>query len=326
MTSEVESTLGFQDLGLSEQVQEALKDVGYETPSPIQARLIPFMLAGRDVFGQAQTGTGKTAAFALPLLSKIDIDGKKPQILVMTPTRELAIQVAEAFKKYASRIPGFKVVPIYGGQEYGVQLRALRNGVHVVVGTPGRVMDHMERGTLNLDGLTGLVLDEADEMLKMGFKEDIEWILDRTPGTQQIALFSATLPAPIRTMARKYLKDPEEIIIKAKTSTVEATRQRYLIAAGYQKPEVLARVLEAETYDAVLVFVRTKLDTVSVAEKLINTGLSAAALNGDVPQNMRERIVEQLKSGKLNILVATDVAARGLDVERISLVVNDDIP
>ncbi|MFZ2955267.1 MAG: DEAD/DEAH box helicase, partial [Candidatus Ozemobacteraceae bacterium] len=326
MTSEAPVVIKFSDLDLIEPLQKALEKVGYEAPTPIQAKLIPFMLAGRDVLGQAQTGTGKTAAFALPLLSMIDLTLAQPQVLVLAPTRELAIQVAEAFQKYASFMKGFHVLPVYGGQEYGGQLRALSRGVHVVVGTPGRVMDHMERGTLKLGSVKHLVLDEADEMLHMGFKEDVEWILDRTPETRQIALFSATLPLTIKTMARKYLKDPQEIIIKARTTTVEATRQRYWMVSGTHKLDALTRILEAETFEAILIFVRTKQATLELSEKLSARGFAAAALNGDIPQNHRERIVDQLKNGRLNILIATDVAARGLDVERISHVINFDIP
>jgi ATP-dependent RNA helicase DeaD len=253
------SPLSFKDLSLPEALQKALDAVGYETPTPIQAQMIPLMLAGHDVLGQAQTGTGKTAAFALPLLARIDLARAVPQVLVLTPTRELAIQVAEAFHRYAAFLPGFQVVPIYGGQEYTGQLRRLGRGVHVVVGTPGRVMDHITRETLRLDALTCLVIDEADEMLRMGFKEDVEWILEHTPGRRQIALFSATLPPPIRTIAKKYLHHPEEILIKAKTSTVEATRQRYWVVSGIHKLDALTRILEAEPFEAVLIFVRTKL-------------------------------------------------------------------
>ena len=318
--------LTFQQLALSEPILKALNDVGYETPSPIQAETIPLLLSGRDVLGQAQTGTGKTAAFALPALSNIDISQRDPQILVLTPTRELAIQVAEAFHKYAKHIKGFNVLPIYGGQEYGGQIRSLKRGVHAVVGTPGRVMDHIRKGTLNLDGLKTLVLDEADEMLRMGFIDDVEWILEQTPKTRQIALFSATMPAQVRRIATAHLTNPAEITIKMKTATANLIRQRFWPVSGMHKLDALTRILEAETFDGMIIFVRTRIATVEVAEKLSARGFAASALNGDIPQAQRERTVDQLKKGKLDILVATDVAARGLDVERISHVVNYDIP
>jgi ATP-dependent RNA helicase DeaD len=317
---------GFSTLPLPATLLKALSDVGYELPTPIQSRVIPVMVEGKDLLGQAQTGTGKTAAFALPILANIDLKRTAPQALVLTPTRELAIQVAAAFEKYAAHIPGFQVVAIYGGQEYTPQFRRLNRGVHVIVGTPGRVMDHISRSSINLDYLKTLVLDEADEMLRMGFKEDVEWVLEHTPETRQIALFSATLPAEIRAIARKYLKEPEEISIKAKTTTVEATRQRYWLVQGIHRLDALTRILEAETYDAVLIFVRTKLASLDLVEKLVARGFAAAPLNGDIAQSQRERTVEQLKSGKLNLLVATDVAARGLDVDRISHVINYDVP
>ncbi len=316
----------FKDLGLSEPILKALSDVGYETPSPIQARTIPFILAGTDVLGQAQTGTGKTAAFALPLLSKLDLKNTAPQVLVLTPTRELAIQVAEAFQKYASHMKGFHVLPIYGGQDYYGQLQQLRRGPHVVVGTPGRVMDHMRKGTLQLVSLQCLVLDEADEMLRMGFIDDVEWILEQTPAAHQIALFSATMPPAIRRIAQKYLNAPETISIEVKTTTAETIRQRYWLVSGTHKLDALTRILESESFDAMLIFVRTKTSTVELAERLEARGYSAAALSGDVQQKMREKTVQRLKDGSLDILVATDVAARGLDVERISHVVNYDIP
>lgn len=316
----------FRELKLSSPVFQAISDVGYETPSPIQAQTIPIMLDGLDMVGQAQTGTGKTAAFALPLLSKLNISIKPVQVLVLTPTRELAIQVAEAFQKYAKNMKGFHVLPIYGGQDYRTQLRALERGVNVVVGTPGRVMDHMRRGTLKLDGLTTLVLDEADEMLRMGFIDDVEWILDKTPAKRQIALFSATMPAQIRRIASKYLRNPEHITIKSTTSTASTIRQRYWSVSGTRKLEALTRILEVETFDAMLVFVRTKTSTIELAEKLEARGYACAALNGDIAQNQRERTVEHLKKGKIDIIVATDVAARGLDVPRISHVINFDIP
>jgi ATP-dependent RNA helicase DeaD len=324
----IEPTLhkGFIDLGLSKAVLRALDDVGYEAPTPIQAQMIPEILAGKDVLGQAQTGTGKTAAFALPLLSRINLKTKNPQVLVLTPTRELAIQVAEAFQRYAGHIKGFHVLPIYGGQDYERQFRRLKHGTHVVVGTPGRVMDHIRRETLNLDKLSCLVLDEADEMLRMGFIDDVEWILEQTPSERQIALFSATIPSAIRRIAHKYLQNPVSITIKTRTATVEATRQRFWMVSGFHKLDALTRILEAETFDGVLVFVRTKTATAELSEKLEARGFLSAPLSGDIAQRQRERTIERLKSGKLNIIVATDVAARGLDVDRISHVINYDIP
>jgi ATP-dependent RNA helicase DeaD len=316
----------FSELGLDGAVLKALKDVGYETPSAIQAATIPLLLAGRDVVGLAQTGTGKTAAFALPILSRLDVSQKSPQALVLAPTRELALQVCEAFEKYAAHVRGVHVLPVYGGQGYGVQLSALRRGVHIVVGTPGRIMDHLEKGTLDLSELKYLVLDEADEMLKMGFAEDVETILADTPDDKQVALFSATMPAQIRRISKKYLHDPEEITVKNKTTTSANTTQRYLMVSYPQKVDALTRILEVENFEGMIVFVRTKNETETLAEKLRARGYSAMAINGDVAQVQRERTVEQLKSGKLDILVATDVAARGLDVERISHVVNYDIP
>jgi ATP-dependent RNA helicase DeaD len=321
-----ETITAFSQLALAKPLLRALDEVGYEIPSPIQAETIPLLLAGNDVLGQAQTGTGKTAAFALPLLSRLDPKQKDPQVLVLAPTRELAIQVAEAFQKYAKYMEGFHVLPIYGGQDYGGQMRALKRGVSVVVGTPGRVMDHMRRGTLKLDKLNALVLDEADEMLRMGFIDDVEWILEQTPSNRQIALFSATMPAQIRRIASKYLKDPKEITIKVATTTASTIRQRYWLVSGLHKLDALTRILEAEPFDAMLVFVRTRTITTELSEKLAARGYAAAPLNGDIPQNQRERTVDQLKKGKLDILVATDVAARGLDVERISHVINYDIP
>ncbi len=316
----------FNALQLAAPLMQALQDVGYENPTPIQAQTIPLILAGRDVLGQAQTGTGKTAAFALPILSNIDLSQTDPQALVLAPTRELAIQVAEAFQRYAEHLKGFHVVPIYGGQDYGIQLRMLRRGVHVVVGTPGRVMDHIRRGTLNFNSLKCLVLDEADEMLRMGFIDDVEWILEQTPSHRQVALFSATMPPPIRRIAQKYLNNPAEVTIQTKTTTVDTIRQRYWIVGGSHKLDILTRILEVEPFDGILIFVRTKTMTIELAEKLQARGYGAAALNGDMPQSQRERTVEQLKSGVLHIVIATDVAARGLDVERISHVINYDIP
>ena len=316
----------FADLGLSDKVLKALADVGYEKPSAIQAATIPSLLAGRDVVGLAQTGTGKTAAFALPILSRLDLSQKTPQALVLAPTRELALQVCEAFEKYAAHIKGVHVLPVYGGQAYGVQLSALRRGVHVVVGTPGRIMDHLEKGTLDLTELRFLVLDEADEMLNMGFADDVETILADTPDDKNVALFSATMPAQIRRMSKQYLNNPEEITVKRTTATAPNITQRYLLVSYPQKIDALTRILEVENFEGMIVFVRTKSETEMLAEKLRARGFSAAAINGDVVQAQRERTVNQLKSGKLDILVATDVAARGLDVERISHVVNYDIP
>jgi ATP-dependent RNA helicase DeaD len=316
----------FADLGLAGPVLSAVASVGYEAPSPIQAATIPPMMAGRDVVGLAQTGTGKTAAFALPILSRLDLSQKKPQALVLAPTRELALQVCEAFEKYAAGSPGVKVLPVYGGQGYGVQLSALRRGVHIIVGTPGRIMDHLDKGTLDLTELRFLVLDEADEMLNMGFAEDVETILADTPDDKQVALFSATIPAQIRRLSTKYLHDPVEITVKGKTQTAANITQRYLFVSYPQKVDALTRILEVENFEGMIVFVRTKNETETLAEKLRARGFSATAINGDVQQNVRERTVNQLKSGQLDILVATDVAARGLDVERVSHVVNYDIP
>jgi ATP-dependent RNA helicase DeaD len=316
----------FDELGLSAPVLEALKAVGYESPSPIQSATIPVLLAGHDMLGQAQTGTGKTAAFALPLLSRIKVRTGPPQVIVLVPTRELAIQVAEAFQRYASQIKGFHVLPIYGGQSYTPQLMSLKRGAHVVVGTPGRVMDHIKRGTLDLGGVTCLVLDEADEMLQMGFVDDIEWILEQTPPTRQVALFSATLPSPIRRIAQKHLREPVEVTITSKTSTAANIRQRYWVVSGVHKLDALTRILEAESFEGMLIFTRTKQSTVELAERLEARGFAVAALNGDMQQKERERTVTRLKGGQLDILVATDVAARGLDVERISHVVNYDVP
>lgn len=316
----------FADLGLHPRVLQALQDVGYERPTPIQAATIPHLLADKDLLGQAQTGTGKTAAFALPILSRLDLEQQKPSVLVLTPTRELAIQVAEAFQRYAAHMKGFRVLPIYGGQAYEGQLRQLRRGVHVVVGTPGRVMDHMRRKTLALEALETLVLDEADEMLRMGFLDDVEWILEQTPAERQVALFSATLPNAIRRIAQRYLADPEEITIRVKTSTADTIRHRFWVVSGLHKLDALTRILEFEPFDAMIVFVRTKTATVELAERLAARGFPCAAINGDMPQNQRERTIEKLRAGHLDILVATDVAARGLDVERVSHVINFDIP
>ncbi len=317
---------GFGALALHPDVLRVLADVGYESPSPIQAATIPPLLEGRDVLGQAQTGTGKTAAFALPILSRISPRAGKPQALVLAPTRELAIQVAEAFQRYAAHIPGFQVLPIYGGQSYGPQLHSLKRGVHVVVGTPGRVIDHMDKGTLDLSELKYLVLDEADEMLRMGFIDDVEKVLQATPPQRQVALFSATMPTVIRKIAQRHLKDPVEVTIKSSTSTAPNIRQRYWFVSGMHKLDALTRILEAEPFDAMIIFARTKQATDELAGKLQARGLAAAAINGDIAQPQRERVIQQLKDGKLDILVATDVAARGLDVDRISHVFNYDIP
>jgi ATP-dependent RNA helicase DeaD len=324
MSTSVES---FADLGLSESLLKTLSEIGYETPSPIQAQCIPILLDGHDILGMAQTGTGKTAAFALPLMETIDVKTVKPQALILTPTRELAIQVAEALQSYAKNLPGFHVLPIYGGQSYTIQLKQLARGAHVIVGTPGRVMDHLERKTLNLDNLKTMVLDEADEMLRMGFIDDVEWILERTPEQHQTALFSATMPEQIRRVAQKYLVEPREIKIKSATATVAAIRQVYWQVSGMHKLDALTRILEVEDdFDAAIIFVRTKTATVELADKLNARGYAAAALNGDLNQQMRERVIEQLKSGALDIVIATDVAARGIDVPRVSHVVNYDIP
>ncbi|ULU24820.1 DEAD/DEAH box helicase [Dyella terrae] len=320
------AAVGFAALGLHPELLRALTDVGYESPSPIQAATIPPLLEGRDVLGQAQTGTGKTAAFALPILSRIDLKPGKPQALVLAPTRELAIQVAEAFQRYATHMPGLQVLPIYGGQSYGPQLHSLKRGVQIVVGTPGRVIDHLERGTLDLSELKFLVLDEADEMLRMGFIDDVEKVLQATPPERQVALFSATMPSQIRKIAQQHLKDPREVTIKSSTTTAANIRQRYWFVSGMHKLDAMTRILEAEPFDAMIIFARTKSATEELAEKLQARGLAAAAINGDIAQAQRERVIQQLKDGKLDILVATDVAARGLDVERISHVMNYDIP
>jgi len=322
-----DSAGSFAELNLSAPLLQALADVGYETPSPIQQACIPPLLAGSDLLGEAQTGTGKTAAFALPLLQRLDLHDPQPQLLVLTPTRELAIQVAEAFQKYAKYLSGFHVLPVYGGQSMYLQLKQLRRGAHVIVGTPGRVMDHIERGSLALGGLKALVLDEADEMLRMGFIEDVEWILEHTPAERQTALFSATMADPIRRVARQHMREPQEVRIKAATRTVAAIRQRYWQVSGTNKLDALTRILEVdEDLDAALVFVRTKTATAELAERLEARGYAAAALNGDMNQQMRERVIEQLKAGEIDIVVATDVAARGIDVARVSHVINYDIP
>lgn len=316
----------FTELDLPAPLLKALLEVGYETPSAIQAKIIPHMLEGVDVLGQAQTGTGKTAAFALPVLARLELGQKLPQVLVLAPTRELAIQVAEAFHKYARHLPGFHVLPIYGGSDMRGQLRQLERGVHVVVGTPGRVMDHMRRGSLDLSGLRTLVLDEADEMLRMGFIDDVEWILEQTPAQRQIALFSATMPEAIRRIAKRHLNQPREISIEVKSVISAAIRQRVWMMAGVHKLDALTRILEVEDFDGMIIFVRTRILTAELADKLAARGYSATALNGDIPQKQREQTIQRLRDGDLDILVATDVAARGLDVGRISHVINYDIP
>ena len=324
--SATEQSPDFTSLGLSANLMKALNDIGYESPSPIQQQCIPHLLNGHDIIGQAQTGTGKTAAFALPLLDLIDLKKTQPQMLVLAPTRELAIQVAEAIQSYAHYLKGFHVLPIYGGQAYNLQLRPLKRGVHVVVGTPGRVMDHIKRGTLKLAGLRTLVLDEADEMLRMGFIDDVEWVMEKIPAQRQIALFSATMPDAIRKVAEKFLNKPKIIKVKTKTTTATTIRQRYWQVAGHHKLDALTRILEVEPFDAMLIFVRTKTATTELADKLSARGFAAEAINGDIAQKTRERTIQQLKKGNIDILIATDVAARGLDVDRISHVINYDIP
>jgi ATP-dependent RNA helicase DeaD len=315
-----------EELNLGGPLLEALQNAGYSSATPIQVRAMPLLLEGRDVLGQAQTGTGKTAAFAIPMLQRIDLERNVPQVLVLTPTRELTIQVARSFKRYAGGLKGLRVAAIYGGQDYQVQFRQLDRGVHVVVGTPGRVMDHLRRGSLTLDGLRMLVLDEADEMLRMGFAEDVEWVLTQAPAQRQIALFSATIPESIRRIAQRHLRNPAVITIKQRTTTADTVRQRFVVVDPRQKQNVLARILEAEPIDGVLVFVNTKSSTEPLAEYLSSQGHRTAALSSDVSQNQRERIIDNLRSGKLDVIVATDVAARGLDVPRISHVINYDFP
>ncbi|HBH7067913.1 DEAD/DEAH box helicase [Enterobacter genomosp. O] len=322
--AEFETT--FADLGLKAPILEALNDLGYEKPSPIQAECIPHLLSGRDVLGMAQTGSGKTAAFSLPLLNNIDPDLRAPQILVLAPTRELAVQVAEAMTEFSKHMRGVNVVALYGGQRYDVQLRALRQGPQIVVGTPGRLLDHLKRGTLDLSKLSGLVLDEADEMLRMGFIEDVETIMAQIPEGHQTALFSATMPEAIRRITKRFMKDPQEVRIQSSVTTRPDISQSYWSVYGMRKNEALVRFLEAEDFDAAIIFVRTKNATLEVAEALERSGYNSAALNGDMNQALREQTLERLKDGRLDILIATDVAARGLDVERISLVVNYDIP
>ncbi len=324
MTNNVELT--FKDLNLPQPILQALEKVGYEKPSPIQAESIPLLLEGHDLLGQAQTGTGKTAAFALPMLAQIEPDSRLPQLLVLAPTRELAIQVAEAFQVYASFSKAIKVLPVYGGQSYDNQIRQLKRGVQVVVGTPGRIIDHINRKTLNLSELKFLVLDEADEMLRMGFIDDVETILSHAPKERQTALFSATMPGPIKKITQRYLNDPKHVKIASKVSTASTIRQRFCQVAGHHKLEALTRIMEVEPFDGMIIFVRTKTATVELADKLAARGYDVEPLNGDIPQNARERTVEKLKDGTIDILVATDVVARGLDVERVSHVINFDIP
>ena len=324
--SDNESSVNFNSFGLSDALLKVLEEVGYEVPSAIQEQCITHLLNGHDVIGQAQTGTGKTAAFALPLIDRIDLNNNQVQLLVLVPTRELAIQVSEAIQTYARHLKGFHVLPIYGGQSYDVQLRPLKRGVHAVVGTPGRVMDHLKRGTLKLNSLKALVLDEADEMLKMGFIDDVKWVMEKLPKERQIALFSATIPDVIRRVAEKFLNSPKVVKVKTKTATAQTISQRYWLVGGVHKLDALTRILEVESFDALLIFVRTKTATIDLAEKLSAIGFTAEAINGDIAQNQRERIITQLKNGKIDILIATDVAARGLDVDRISHVVNYDIP
>ena len=324
--SDNESSVNFNSFGLSDALLKVLEEVGYEVPTAIQEQCITHLLNGHDVIGQAQTGTGKTAAFALPLIDRIDLNNNQVQLLVLVPTRELAIQVSEAIQTYARHLKGFHVLPIYGGQSYDVQLRPLKRGVHAVVGTPGRVMDHLKRGTLKLNSLKALVLDEADEMLKMGFIDDVKWVMEKLPKERQIALFSATIPDVIRRVAEKFLNSPKVVKVKTKTATAQTISQRYWLVGGVHKLDALTRILEVESFDALLIFVRTKTATIDLAEKLSARGFTAEAINGDIAQNQRERIIKQLKNGKIDILIATDVAARGLDVDRISHVVNYDIP
>ncbi|PKG37937.1 DEAD/DEAH box helicase [Psychromonas sp. Urea-02u-13] len=321
-----ENIITFNDLNLPEELTKVVAEMGYEVPSPIQAQTIPLLLDGKDVLGLAQTGTGKTGAFALPLLANIDLSVKKPQVLVLAPTRELAIQVAEAFQSYSRHLRGFHVMPIYGGQSYNIQFKQLTRGPQVVVGTPGRIMDHLKRKTLDLSGLTTLVLDEADEMLRMGFIDDVETIMKDMPEKHQTALFSATMPDQIKRITKRYMNNPTEVKIKAKTSTVENIEQKCWIVRGVNKLDALTRMLETEEFDGAIIFARTKTATVELAERLEARGYRSAALNGDMNQQTRERTIARIKSGGLDILVATDVAARGLDVERLSLVVNYDIP
>ena len=324
--SDNHSSPNFESFGLSDNILKVLDEIGYESPTAIQEQCITYLLDGHDVIGQAQTGTGKTAAFTLPLLDRIDLKNNQVQLLVLTPTRELAIQVSEAIQTYARHLKGFHVLPIYGGQSYDVQLKPLKRGVHAVVGTPGRIMDHLKKGTLKLNLLKTLVLDEADEMLRMGFIDDVKWVMKKLPKKRQIALFSATMPDAIRRVAETFLNKPKIVKIKTKTATAKTISQSYWLIGGLNKLDALTRILEIELFDALIIFVRTKTATIDLAEKLSARGFAAEPINGDIAQNQRERIITQLKQGKIDILIATDVAARGLDVERISHVVNYDIP
>ena len=321
-----ETKMTFGDLGLPENLLSAVLDLGFETPSPIQQACIPHLLNGRDVLGMAQTGSGKTAAFSLPLLAKIDAEERYPQMLVMAPTRELAIQVADACEQFTKHVKGVRIVTLYGGQRYDIQLRALKQGAQVVVGTPGRILDHIRRGTLDLSNLQSIVLDEADEMLRMGFIEDVETVMAELPEQHQTALFSATMPEPIRRITKRFMQDPQEVKIQSTQRTNPDITQICWFVRGYRKNEALLRFLEVEDFDAAILFTRTKTGTLDVTELLEKHGFRAAALNGDMTQQLREQTLDRLRNGSLDILVATDVAARGLDVERISLVVNYDIP
>lgn len=321
-----QSRVRFEDMNLSPPIRQAVERAGYENPSPIQERAIPPLLSGSDLLGVAQTGTGKTAAFSLPLLSRIDESLRCPQILVLAPTRELALQVSEAMEGFAENLRQLRVVAVYGGTGYGEQIRQFKNGAQIVVGTPGRVMDHIEKGYLKLDGLQALVLDEADEMLSMGFIDDIEWILEHTPKERQTALFSATMPKPIRKLAEKHMREPVEITIKVKAENSPNIQQRFVRVRQHEKHEMLLRLLEIEKFESMLIFARTKNATMEIAERLQGKGYPAEPLNGDMPQTLREKTVDRLKRGKINVLVATDVAARGLDVDRISHVLNYDAP
>lgn len=326
MTTDTPRLAGFDAFGLAPSVLAALRGLDHETPTAIQTAAIPELLNGRDVIAQAHTGTGKTAAFALPILSRIDLDRAEPQALVLTPTRELTIQVADAFRRYGAGRTGLRVLPVYGGQAYGTQVRALRAGSHIVVGTPGRAIDHMKRGRLSLEGLRVLVLDEGDEMLAMGFVDDIEWILEQAPAERQTALFSATMPDAIRRIAARHLRDPREVSVQQHGATAATIRQRYWLATDHHKLDALSRILETEVTDGVLVFVRTKAATAELSRALTQRGFVCAPLSGDVEQKTREETVDKLKRGDLDIIVATDVAARGLDVDRIRHVINYEMP
>lgn len=316
----------FADLGISAEVLRALIEIGYENPFPVQEESIPIMLQGQDLLVQAQTGTGKTAAFALPILSKLVVEQKSPQALILTPTRELALQVAEAFRSYAKHVKGFHILPIYGGQNYETQFKALKRGVHVIVGTPGRLMDHLRRGTLVLDAVKTIILDEADEMLKMGFIEDVSWILQQMPKQRQMALFSATIPPAIQKIANQYLREAQDIRINPEAKTVEEISQFCMVVANNHKLEAITRFLEVESFDAVLIFTRTKTGSTELAEKLEARGYAVAAVNGDMKQSLRERVIKQIKNKTIDIVVGTDIAARGLDIDRVTHVISYDIP